>query len=94
MTATLEKQNVTETVELIGATVLFGQLAVAGLILALAERDALDPERVFSFYRTLAEAMETRPGALAPTLISARMLREIEAMARSMVTMPEGAGRG
>ena len=94
MAETPEKQNAAEMVDLLGAIVVFSQISTAGLILALCERRALDPERVFEFYRTLAEAIETRPGALAPTKAAARMLREIETMARSMTTMPAGAGRG
>jgi hypothetical protein len=94
MAATEEKQNIAESVELLGAIVLFSQLSTAGLILALAERRAVDPARVFAFYSTLANAMETRPGAPAPAKAAARMLREIEAMARNMTTMPAGAGRG
>lgn len=94
MSKTSEKQNIAQTVELFGAIVLFSKLSTVGLILALAERRALDPERVFEFYRTLAEGLETRPNAPATATNAARMLREIEAMARNMTTIPPGAGRG
>ncbi len=59
MAETEEKQNVKATAELFGAIVLFSQLSTAGLILALAERPAVDANRVFAFYSTLADAIET-----------------------------------
>ena len=93
MTADEEKRVSEMLAEPWAAVVLLSQLSTAGLILALAERGSLDPERVFQFFRTLSEAMETAPGTSEPAKNSARMLREIETMARNMTTIPPGAGR-
>ena len=82
-----------EAAETIAAIVLFSQLGIAGLLLALAEKRALDPERVFEFYRTLAEAIETRPDAPEAARGTGRMLRGIETLAREMVKLPDLAGR-
>ena len=86
-----EKRNTAETVETMAALVLFGQLSTVGLILALAERRALDSGRVFAFYRSLAGAMETpTSGSGNAAKIAARMLRDMESIATEMTTLPVG----
>ncbi len=83
-----------EATDVLGAIPIFTQLALAGLINALAERGAIDPERVFALYRTLGAGL-VLPGNPHPQAgaLAAHALAGIERLYETMRTIPPGAGR-
>jgi len=72
----------------------------AALFFSLLDRQAIDPDRFFSFSRTLADGLRqtsahTSGGPIAANAMAsaADMLGDLEAMIRNMATLPAGAGR-
>jgi hypothetical protein len=71
----------------------------AAIVLAMAQRQALDVGDVYAFLRTLADGCEhmaataTNPLLARAHSMTADELAAIEPMVRRMLTVPAGAGR-
>jgi hypothetical protein len=81
------------------ATRTFTMYMAASMLLALVEKGALDPERVFAFGQMnaaiLRQTAATTTGgkvAVQGCSMAADMLDEFEAMIRNMARKPDGAG--
>ena len=78
----------------LGAAMAVSQYIGAALIIAAAERGAIDPERVFVMLRLLAEGFEAGKGRYPETgRIAAHALRDVEVIYKNLLTIPAGAGR-
>ena len=87
------REQAQATVLAIGAAGMTTQYVCVALLVAAAERGAIDTQRVFSLLDVVATGLENAADAPPGGPMAAILLRSIEPAFRSMTTIPAGAGR-
>ena len=89
-----DERTVAEIAALVTGPTLFTQYALATLIIALAEKQAIDPAQLFkAYHRIVADLEGGRIQPVEPARIAAQMLRGVEAAYESIVPSPAVAER-
>jgi len=75
----------------VGAATMTVQYVCAALVIAAAERGAIDPGRVFQMLDVLADGFDSSPHIEAAAM-TATMLRGVRQTFDNLTTIPAGAG--
>jgi hypothetical protein len=70
------------------------QYSFAMLIIALGEKQAVEPRRVFEFFKVITDGLDS--GSVLPIDVAglaSEQMKGIETTFLNMITMPPGAGR-
>jgi len=89
--STLAKLLLTPALVATGACTMTMQYVSAALIVAMAERGAIDPERVFQLLAILADGFDQSP-QIESAAMTANMLRGVRATFDNLVKIPADAG--
>lgn len=87
-----------EMIAQVGATRLAQRSTIAAVLLAMAEANVLDIERVLAFVDTLASALRHPAGVTSPTSLrtmklAADEMAELRSAILRITSIPPGAGR-
>jgi len=87
----LAKMLLTPALLAAAASTMTMQYGLAALIVAAAERGAIDPARVFQLLGVLADGFDLSPD-VETAKMTATMLRGVEQTYRNLTALPAGAG--
>lgn len=89
--SSLAKLLLTPALVATGACAMTTQYVCAALVIAAAERGAIDPERVFQLLAILADGFDQSPDIESAVMV-ANMLRGVRATFDNLTKIPAGAG--